>query len=308
MKHLREDEVETLTFEIARLETVDAEFKDQVLEEFQDLMNAQNFITTGGIDYARELLEKSLGSQKAIDIINRLTSSLQVRPFDFIRRTDPAHLLNFIQTEYPQTIALILAYLEPSKAAVILQNLPVEIQPEVSRRLATMDRTSPDVLREVERVLEKKLSTLSSEDYTAAGGVESIVEILNLVDRSSEKSIIESLEEEDPDLAEEIKKRMFVFEDIVMLDDRAIQKVLREVDTQELSKALKSVDTEVQDKIFRNMSKRAASMLKEDMEFMGPVRLKDVEEAQQKIVSTIRRLEDAGEIVIARSGEDELVV
>ena len=307
MKHLREDEVETLTFEIARLETVDAEYKDAVLEEFQQLMAAQNFITTGGIDYARELLEKSLGSQKAIDIINRLTSSLQVRPFDFIRRTDPAHLLNFIQQEYPQTIALILAYLEPGKAAVILQNLPEEIQPEVSKRLATMDRTSPDVLREVERVLEKKLSTLSSEDYTAAGGVESIVEILNLVDRSSEKAIIESLEEDDPDLAEEIKKRMFVFEDIVMLDDRAIQKVLREVDTQELSKALKSVDTEVQDKIFRNMSKRAASMLKEDMEFMGPVRLKDVEEAQQKIVSTIRRLEDSGEIVIARSGEDELV-
>ena len=307
MKHLREDEVETLTFEIARLETVDAELKDQVLEEFQDLMNAQNFITTGGIDYARELLEKSLGSQKAIDIINRLTSSLQVRPFDFIRRTDPAHLLNFIQQEYPQTIALILAYLEPGKAAIILQNLPEEMQPEVSKRLATMDRTSPDVLREVERVLEKKLSTLSSEDYTAAGGVESIVEILNLVDRSSEKAIIESLEEEDPDLAEEIKKRMFVFEDIVMLDDRSIQKVLREVDTQELAKALKSVDTEVQDKIFRNMSKRAASMLKEDMEFMGPVRLTDVEEAQQKIVSTIRRLEEKGDIVIARSGEDELV-
>ncbi|MDE6719506.1 MAG: flagellar motor switch protein FliG, partial [Treponemataceae bacterium] len=243
----------------------------------------------------------------AIDIINRLTSSLQVRPFDFIRRTDPAHLLNFIQQEYPQTIALILAYLEPAKAAIILQNLPEEMQPEVSKRLATMDRTSPDVLREVERVLEKKLSTLSSEDYTAAGGVESIVEILNLVDRSSEKAIIEALEEEDPDLAEEIKKRMFVFEDIVMLDDRSIQRVLREVDTQELAKALKSVDAEVQDKIFHNMSKRAASMLKEDMEFMGPVRLKDVEEAQQKVVSTIRRLEEKGDIVIARSGEDELV-
>ena len=307
MKHLREDEVETLTFEIARLETVDAEYKDAVLEEFQELMQAQNFITTGGIDYARELLEKSLGSQKAIDIINRLTSSLQVRPFDFIRKTDPAHLLNFIQQEHPQTIALILAYLEPGKAAIILQNLPEEMQPEVSKRLATMDRTSPDVLREVERVLEKKLSTLSSEDYTAAGGVESVVEILNLVDRSSEKAIIESLEEEDPDLAEEIKKRMFVFEDIVMLDDRAIQKVLRDVDTQELSKALKSVDAEVQDKIFKNMSKRAAAMLKEDMEFMGPVRLKDVEEAQQRIVSTIRRLEDSGDIVIARAGEDELV-
>lgn len=307
-KHLREDEIETLTFEIARLETVESDFKDAILQEFQDLMMAQNFITTGGIDYARELLEKSVGSQKAIDIINRLTSSLQVRPFDFIRRTDPAHLLNFIQQEHPQTIALILAYLEPSKASVILQNLPDDKQSEVARRIATMDRTSPDVLREVERVLEKKLSTLSSEDYTAAGGVESIVEILNLVDRSSEKSIIEALEDEDPDLAEEIKKRMFVFEDIVMLDDRAIQKVMREVDTQELAKALKAVDTEVQDKIFRNMSKRAAGMLKEDMEYMGPVRLKDVEEAQQKIVSIIRHLEDTGEIVIARSGEDELVV
>lgn len=307
-KHLREDEIEQLTFEIARLETIEPEQKDAILMEFQELMMASEFITTGGIDYARELLEKSLGSQKAIDIINRLTSSLQVRPFDFIRRTDPAHLLNFIQQEHPQTIALILAYLEPNKASIILQSLPHEVQSDVARRIATMDRTSPEVLREVERVLEKKLSTLSSEDYTAAGGVESIVEILNLVDRSSEKQIIEALEDEDPELAEEIKKRMFVFEDIVMLDDRAIQKVLREVDSQELAKALKSVDTEVQDKIFRNMSKRAAGMLKEDMEYMGPIRLKDVEEAQQKIVSIIRHLEDTGEIVVARSGEDELVV
>ncbi|MCL2833470.1 MAG: flagellar motor switch protein FliG [Treponema sp.] len=307
-KYLREDEIETLTFEIARLETIDAEQKDAILQEFQELMMANQFISTGGIDYARELLEKSLGSQKAIDIINRLTSSLQVRPFDFIRRTDPAHLLNFIQQEHPQTIALILAYLEPNKASIILQNLPHEVQSDVARRIATMDRTSPEVLREVERVLEKKLSTLSSEDYTTAGGVENIVEILNLVDRASEKQIIEALEDEDPELAEEIKKRMFVFEDIVMLDDRAIQKVMREVDSQELAKALKSVDTEVQDKIFRNMSKRAAGMLKEDMEYMGPVRLKDVEEAQQKIVSIIRHLEDNGEIVVARSGEDELVV
>jgi flagellar motor switch protein FliG len=307
-KHLREDEIEALTFEIARLETVDSEDRDRVLQEFQELMMAQDFITTGGIEYARELLEKSLGSQKAVDIINRLTSSLQVRPFDFIRRTDPTHLLNFIQQEHPQTIALILAYLEPNKASVILSSLPHDIQSDVAKRIATMDRTSPEVLREVERVLEKKLSTLSSEDYTAAGGVESIVEILNLVDRSTEKTIIESLEEEDPELAEDIKKRMFVFEDIVMLDDRAIQKVLREVDTSELAKALKSVDTEVQDKIFRNMSKRAATLLKEDMEYMGPIRMKDVEEAQQKIVSIIRKLEEQGEIVVARAGEDELVV
>jgi flagellar motor switch protein FliG len=307
-KYLREDEIETLTFEIARMETIEPEQKDAILAEFQELMMASQFISIGGIDYARELLEKSLGSQKAIDIINRLTSSLQVRPFDFIRRTDPAHLLNFIQQELPQTIALILAYLEPNKASVILQNLEPEKQSDVARRIAIMDRTSPEVLREVERVLEKKLSTLSSEDYTAAGGVGSIVEILNLVDRSSEKQIVEALEEEDPELAEEIKKRMFVFEDIVMLDDRSIQKVLREVDQQELSKALKSVDAEVQDKIYKNMSKRAAQMLKEDMEFMGPVRLKDVEEAQQKIVSIIRHLEDTGEIVVARAGEDELVV
>ena len=307
-KYLREDEIETLTFEIARLETIEPEQKDAILQEFHELMMANQFISTGGIDFARELLEKSLGSQKAIDIINRLTSSLQVRPFDFIRRTDPAHLLNFIQQEHPQTIALILAYLEPNKASIILQNLPHEVQSDVARRIATMDRTSPEVLREVERVLEKKLSTLSSEDYSAAGGVESIVEILNLVDRASEKQIIEALEDEDPELAEEIKKRMFVFEDIVMLDDRSIQKVMREVDSQELAMALKSVDTEVQDKIFRNMSKRAAGMLKEDMEYMGPVRLKDVEEAQQKIVSIIRHLEDTGEIVIARAGEDELVV
>lgn len=307
-KHLREDEIEALTFEIARLETVEPDERDRVLLEFQELMMAQDFITTGGIDYARELLEKSLGSQKAVDIINRLTSSLQVRPFDFIRRTDPTHLLNFIQQEHPQTIALILAYLEPQKASIILSSLPHEVQSDVAKRIATMDRTSPEVLREVERVLEKKLSTLSSEDYTAAGGVESIVEILNLVDRSTEKTIIESLEEDDPELAEDIKKRMFVFEDIVMLGDREIQKVLREVDTSELAKALKAVDSEVQDKIFRNMSKRAATLLKEDMEYMGPVRLKDVEEAQQKIVSIIRKLEEAGEIVVARAGEDELVV
>ncbi|MDC7124022.1 MAG: flagellar motor switch protein FliG [Spirochaetales bacterium] len=307
-KHLRDDEIEGLTFEIARLDTVEPEERDKVLMEFKDLMMAQDFISSGGIDYAREVLEKSLGSQKAVDIINRLTSSLQVRPFDFIRRTDPAHLLNFIQQEHPQTIALILAYLEPAKASVILGALPHEVQSDVARRIATMDRTSPEVLREVERVLEKKLSTLSSEDYTAAGGVENIVEILNLVDRSTEKIIIESLEEDDPELAEEIKKRMFVFEDIVLLDDRAIQKVLREVDTSELGKALRGVEGEVQDKIFRNMSKRASQLLKEEMEYMGPVRLKDVEETQQKIVSIIRKLEDQGEIVVARSGEDEMVV
>ncbi len=307
-KHLREDEIEQITFEIARIDKITPEDKEKVLIEFNELMMAQGFITNGGIDFARSLLEKALGNQKAIDIINRLTSSLQVRPFDFVRRTDPAQLLNFIQGEHPQTIALILSYLDPSKAATILSALPHTIQADVAKRIATMDRVSPDVLREVERVLERKLSTLASEDYTSAGGIDSVVEILNNVDRGTEKTIIEALEEEDPELAEEIKKRMFVFEDIVLLDDRAIQKVMREVDNTDLAKALKSVDSEVQEKIFKNMSKRAASLLREDMDFMGPVRLKDVEDAQQKIVNIIRKLEEQGEIVVARSGEDELVV
>jgi flagellar motor switch protein FliG len=307
-KHMREDEIEQLTFEIARLDKIEPEDKDRVLQEFQEMMMAQEFISQGGIDYARDILEKALGTQKAIDIVNRLTSSLQVRPFDFIRRTDPSHLLNFIQGEHPQTIALILAYLEPQKSAQILAELPHNVQADVARRIAEMKRTSPDVLREVERVLERKLSTLASEDFTQAGGIDTVVEILNNVDRGTEKIIIEALEEEDPELAEEIKKRMFVFEDIVLLDDRSIQKVLREVDTQELAKALKGVDNEVQEKIFRNMSKRAAALLSEDMDFMGPIRLRDVEEAQQKIVNIIRKLEDAGEIVVARTGEEELVV
>ncbi|PKL37330.1 MAG: flagellar motor switch protein FliG [Spirochaetae bacterium HGW-Spirochaetae-1] len=307
-KHLREDEIEQLTFEIARLDKIEPADRDRVLQEFQEMMMAQEFIANGGIDYAREVLERALGTQKAIDIVNRLTSSLQVRPFDFIRRTDPSHLLNFIQGEHPQTIALILAYLDPQKAAQILSGLGHQVQADVARRIAQMDRTSPDVLREVERVLERKLSTLASEDFTSAGGIDAIVEVLNNVDRGTEKIIIEALEEEDPELAEEIKKRMFVFEDIVLLDDRSIQKVLREVDTQDLAKALKGVDAEVQEKIFRNMSKRAASLLREDMDFMGPIRLRDVEESQQKIVNIIRKLEDAGDIIVARAGEEELVV
>ncbi len=235
-------------------------------------------------------------------------SALQSRPFEFVRRADPANILNFIQQEHPQTIALILSYLDPQKASFILSSLPTEVQTNVARRIALMDRTSPEVVREVERVLEKKLASLSSEDYTSAGGVDNVVEIINMADRKTEKFIIESLEEEDPELAEEIKKKMFVFEDIVLLDDRSIQRVLREIDGQELAKALKSVDIPVQEKIFKNMSKRAASMLKEDMEFLGPTRRKDVEESQQKIVSLIRKLEEQGEIVISRGGEEDVLV
>lgn len=307
-KFLTDSEIERITFEIARLDVVEPETKTAVMEEFKQLIQAQNFISLGGIEYARDVLEKSVGSQRASDIINRLTASLKKKPFEAIKRSDPQHLFNFIQQEYPQTIALILSYLPSKKAASILASLPPEQQSDVSRRIATMDRTSPEVVHEVERVLEKKLSSLNVEDFSLTGGIGSIVEILNLTDRTTERSIIENLETEDPELAEEIKKRMFVFEDIVLLDDRSVQQVLREVDTQDLGKALRSMDSDVQDKIFHNMSKRAATLLQEDMEFMGPVRRKDVEEAQQKIVGVIRRLEEKGDIVIARSGEEDVLV
>lgn len=307
-KHLTDKEIEDLTLEIARLERIDPIEKDGIMREFHEMLIAHEFITQGGIDYARNVLEKALGPQRSMDIINRLTSSLQVKPFDFVRKADPAHLLNFIQNEHPQTISLILSYLDPEMAAAILPQLSVEVQADVAKRIAMMDRTSPDILREVERVLERKLSSLVSEEYAIAGGIQAVVDVLNLVDRGTEKSILETLEEEDPDLAEEIKKRMFVFEDIVMLDDRSIQQVMREVDMKELAMALKAVDETVKEKIFSNMSKRAATMLQEDMEFMGPVRMRDVEEAQQRIVNVIRRLEESGEIIIARGGEEELVV
>jgi flagellar motor switch protein FliG len=306
-KHLSDKEIEELTLEIAKLEKVEQPDKDRVIEEFHEMLLANDFITQGGLDYARNVLEKALGSQKSMDIIGRLTQSIQVKPFDFVRKADPSQVLNFIQNEHPQTISLILSYLDADTAASILPQLNVEIQAEVAKRIATMDRTSPEILRQVERVLEKKLASLVNEEYTLAGGVQAIVDILNKVDRGTEKSILENLEEEDPELAEEIKKLMFVFEDCVLLDDRSVQQVLREVDMKDLAKALKAVDDTVKEKIFTNMSKRAAQMLEEDMEFMGPVKLREVEEAQQRIVNIIRRLEEQGDIVIARGGDDELV-
>jgi len=307
-KHLREEEIEQLTLEIANLRKIDSEVKDKVIEEFYEMCLAQNYIAEGGIEYAKEILKKALGEQKAIELINKLTSSLQVRPFDFARKADPAQLFNFIQNEHPQTIALILAYLRPEQAATILSSLPQEKQADVAARIATMDSTSPEIIKEVERILENKLASMVTSDFTSAGGIETIVDILLSVDRGTEKHIMESLEMRDDELAEEIKKRMFVFEDIVKLDNRSVQRFLREVDNNDLALALKSASEEVANVIFSNMSKRLQEMIKEDMEFMGPVRLRDVEEAQQRIVNVIRRLEDAGEIVVARGGGDEIVV
>lgn len=307
-KHLKEEEIEKLTLEIANVRKIDNAQKERIYAEFHEMCLAQDYLSTGGLDYAKNILEKALGSQKALDIINRLTATLQIRPFDFVRKTDPAQLLNFIQNEHPQTIALIMAYLQPEQSAIILSALPAERQVEVARRIALMDRTSPDVIKDIEKVLERKLSSLVNQDFTSAGGVESVVGILNGVDRSTERTIIENLEVQDPELAEEIKKRMFVFEDIVLLDDRSLQLVLREIENKDLSLALKAASGEVANKVFKNMSKRAAEMLKEEMEYMGPVRIRDVEEAQQRIVNVIRRLEDAGEIVVSRGRGDEIIV
>ncbi|MBQ4284087.1 MAG: flagellar motor switch protein FliG [Lachnospira sp.] len=307
-KHLKEEEIEQLTLEIANTSSVSPQTKEKVLNEFYEVCLAQQYIAEGGIGYAKELLEKALGSEKAKDVIGRLTASLQVRPFEFIRKTDPSQLLNFIQDEHPQTIALILSYLPPAQSSMVVSSLPPEKQADVAKRIAQMDRTSPDVIKQVEKVLERKLSTLVNQDYTIVGGVDAVVEILNSVDRGTEKHIMETLEVEDPELADEIRKKMFVFEDILSLDDRAIQRVLRDVDNSTLALALKGATEEVQNVILNNLSKRLAAMIKEDMEYMGPVRMKDVEEAQQKIVNIIRKLEDSAEIVIARGGGDEIVV
>ena len=307
-KHLKDEEIEELTLEIANTRSVSPEIKDAVLDEFYEICLAQQYISEGGIGYARDLLEKALGADKAQTVIGKLTASLQVRPFEFVRKADASQLLSFIQDEHPQTIALILSYLPTSQAAAVVSSLPPEKQPDVARRIATMDRTSPDVIKEVEDVLEKKLNSLVNQDYTIVGGVDSIVEILNTVDRGTEKHIMETLEIEEPELADQIRRKMFVFEDILLLDNKSIQRVLRDVDNNDLSISLKNVSEEVQNAIFTNLSKRLASMIKEEMELMGPVRVKDVEEAQQKIVNIIRKLEDSGEIIISRGGGDEIIV
>ncbi|MFC5558057.1 flagellar motor switch protein FliG [Ureibacillus thermophilus] len=307
-KHLTEEEIERLTLEISAVKKVEPEVKEQIIEEFHNIALAQDYISQGGIGYAKTILEKALGPEQAQNIINRLTSSLQVRPFDFARKADPSQILNFIQNEHPQTIALILSYLEPHQAGVILSSLPQELQADIARRIATMESTSPEVISEIEAVLERKLSSTFTQDYTETGGIDAVVEVLNGVDRQTEKTILDALEIQDPELAEEIKKRMFVFEDIVTLDNRSIQRVIRECDNEDLLLSMKVSSDEVKEILFRNMSQRMAETFREELQIMGPVRLRDVEEAQSRIVSIIRRLEEAGEIIIARGGGDDVIV
>ncbi|MBU3105312.1 flagellar motor switch protein FliG [Clostridium gasigenes] len=309
LKKLPESEIQKITYEIANIASVSSEQRENILNEFLETNKAKDYIVEGGMDYARALLSKALGPQKASEILSRVSeANQQYRPFAIARKADASQLLNVLNYEHPQTIALILCYLQPDKAAQVLADLPEEVQSDVALRIATMSNTSPMVIKEIEKVLNNKLFSVLRTEMTALGGVETLVDILNQVDRTTEKNITEGLEREDEVLAEKIKNSMFVFEDIITLDDVSIQRLLREVEVKELALALKGCSEDVANVIYKNQSKRAAASLKEDMEFLGPVRLMDVEKSQQKIVSIIRRLEEAGEIIVSRGGEDAIIV
>lgn len=308
-KNLDESEVEMLSTEIARLDNISSEVREAVLEEFHNLAMAQQYISQGGLDYAQEILEQALGPRKAKEILDKIQESIRTTGFNLLENVDPKQLVNFIQKEHPQTIALLLAHMEGSNAAGIISALPQELQVDVATRIATMESISPDTLHQVEEVLADQVKSLFGGDVSQIGGVKAVAEMLNSVDRGAEKNILGNLERENPELATEIKNLMFVFEDVMLLDDRSMQRVLKEVDTKELSVALKGASEELQEKFFRNMSSRAGEMIKEEMEYMGPVRLRDVEDVQQRIVDVIRRLEEDGEIIISgRGGEEEVVV
>lgn len=309
IKKLNDKQLEAVTLDIANLGKIPPDVIDKVVQEFFELCMAQEYMAHGGIEYARKILEKAVGPPRALEIMNRLSASLQVTPFEFVWRADPNEVLNLIQNEHPQTISIILAHLPPEKAAQILSALPHDLQANIARRIAMTERATPEIIQEVEKVLERRLVSIAGQqEFANIGGVQSVVELLNRVDRGTEKTIFETLEEENPELAEEIKRRMFVFEDVITLDDKSIQRILREVESKTLALALKTASDELAQKIYRNMSERAAEMLKEDLEFLGPVRIRDVEVAQQSIVNIVRRLEEDGEIVISRGGEDELIV
>ncbi|ENZ02269.1 flagellar motor switch protein FliG [Clostridium thermobutyricum] len=309
LKRLPESDIQKITYEIANITSVNSDDRQEILNEFLQINKAREYILEGGMEYAKQLLSKALGSQRAMEILEKVSeATAQYRPFSIARKADAHQLLNVITSEHPQTIALILCYLQADKAAQVLSELPEDVQSDVAYRIATMNNTSPMVIQEIEKVLENKLSSVVKTEMTALGGVDTLVDILNQVDRTTEKNITEGLEGEDPELADRVKSSMFVFEDIITLDDVCIQKVLRQVESKELALALKGCSEEVAQAIYRNQSKRAAAALKEDMEFLGPVRLMDVEKVQQKIVGIIRRLEDSGEIIVSRGGEDAIII
>ncbi len=309
LKGMKEQDLESITVEIANLRDVPPEIEEKVIEECHQIFMARQYISQGGIDFAQTILEKAVGSHKAKEILHRLESSIKSRGFSLLKDIDPKQLTGFLQNEHPQTISLILTQLNPQHAAGVLSELSPELQAEVSLRIALMEKIAPEILKEIEQTLEGHFEQTAGGEMSASGGAKAIAEILNLIDATAEKNILQSLEAEDPDLAAEIKNMMFVFDDIILLDDRSIQRLLKEVETKDIAIALKATTDEVRNKIFSNVSERVAVMIKEEMEFMGPTRLSDVEAAQSRIVEVVRGLEEEGQIIISgRGGKEEIIV
>lgn len=309
LKGLSEQDVEALTVEIANLGDVPAEIEELVIKDCHSIFMARQYISQGGVDFAREVLEKAVGIKKATEILARLESSFRTSGFNLLKDIDAKQLTGFLQNEHPQTIALILSQLSPAQSSGVLSELPPELQSEVALRIATMEKISPDVLKEIEATLEGQFETGSAGELSVSGGAKTMAEILNLIESSAEKNILQSIEAENSDLAAEIKNMMFVFDDIVLLDDRSIQRLLKEVETKDISISLKAASEEVREKIYSNVSERVAVMVKEEMEFMGPMRLSDVEAAQQRVVEAVRQLEEEGQIVISgRGGKEDVIV
>jgi flagellar motor switch protein FliG len=308
-KIMKDEEIEELTTEISRLQNVAAGTTGAVLEEFNQMTLAQEYIAQGGLAYASDVLEKALGAKRAREILERLRGQLQPAAFEIVKKVDPKNLLDFIRREHPQTIALILANMDPKQSAQILSELPSELQPDVVLRIATMDKTNPDVIKQIETILETRLSSLFTQEVSVSGGVKSVAEIMNRLDRSTERSLLGTLQEQDSELAESIRRLMFTFEDIVSVDDRGVQRILKEIDQRDLALSLKASSPDVGTKIFKNMSERAGGLLKEEIGYLGPVRLRDVEDSQRRIVEVVRRLEESGDIIVqGRGGQDDVVV
>ena len=301
--------IQKVTYEIANINYVEPRDRDKVIEDFLDMASAREYLLDGGIDYAKNLLTKAIGTQRAKEVMDVLDQIKQSeKPFAIARKADPQQLTNLLLNEHPQIIALIMCYMQPEKSALILSQMPFEMQTDIAERLGTINRTSPAVIKRIEKIMEEKFSSIIESDIETVGGVKTLVEILNSVDRSTERNIISNLEETQPELAETIKSSLFIFEDIINLDKGSIQRTLREVSNEDLALALKGASEQVASSIFVNMSKRAADLLKEDIQFMGPVRLSTVEEAQHRIVGVIRKLEEAGEIVIGRGDQDAVIL
>ncbi len=306
-KFLSEEEIEKLTYEIAKIQKLGSEDVEAILSDFYSLCLTQKVVTEGGVNYARTVLEKAFGAQVAASLLERVTRSLKTKAFEFIRKADYKNLMTTIQNENPQTIALVLSYARSDQASTIIAELPKDVRIEVVERIAKMDRTSPEIVNQVEKVLERKFASMVSTDFMEVGGINYIADVMNHIDRSSEKYIFDELYKRDAKLADEIRKKMFIFEDIVLLDSMAIQSFLREIDSKDLVVALKGANQEVADIIFQNMSQRMGETVRSDMEYLHNVRMRDVEEAQQRIVAVIRKLEEEGEIIISKGGKDEFI-